>query len=114
MVSYRYDDGSLRQSAPVEDVEEPPDLRVGEHDLTDVRIDVDGPVRLRRIVRRMGIIEVGPEQERGFSHRLQPIERVGDHRISAPLQRLRQQGTRLDASVDVEALRKTAVRPEHG
>ena len=109
------DDRSIEQSPAIEGFQEPPDLRVGERDLADIRIRVSRSERLRRVVGPVRVVQVRPQKNREPDP-FDPAYRVSDDFVAAtPRRGPLRTGTPFDDSrVVIEALCDAAIRIEHG
>ena len=88
VIADHHDDGAVEQTARLERLHDAPDLRVGERNLTLIRLIRIAPaVRLRRLVRRVRVIEVNPREERRRVVLLNPRQRAVDDLVSGTLDR---------------------------
>ena len=100
----------------LERLEQPADLRVGKRDLADVQVvPVGRSIRLRRVVRTMGIVEMRPQKEAGFADRVEPAEsrRSSRRPPAAGGSPASARSTLADALVHLESLLQAAIGAQH-
>src|SRR5205823_8342537 len=76
----------VEEAALLQERQQPSDLRVGERNLAVVEASaIAAGVRLRRCVRKMGIVKVDPQKKGLPGSLLQPAQRLIHHQVAAPL-----------------------------
>src|SRR6185295_13202117 len=77
------DDGPAQKIARFEEVQQPPDLRVDEGDFAEVGAFGELlPIRRRRRVRRVRVVEVNPAEKACAPNALEPFQRRVSHLVA--------------------------------
>ena len=122
MIAGDDDDRPVEQLAALERLQQTLDLRIDEGNLADIGVEVLRAIRLGRIVRTMGVIEMRPEKEARAANAVQPLECIVHHVVRAALTRLEAElvrpplggvEMRSRVAVPVESLREPAIRREN-